>query len=53
MIEALATAIDSRDHYTGGHSFMVTQNAITIARKMELDDNQLDLIQIAGLLHDI
>ena len=52
-IEALATAVDSRDHYTGGHSFMVTQYALTIAQRLELDEEQLDLIQIAGLLHDI
>ncbi|MCE5249099.1 response regulator [bacterium] len=52
-IEALATAIDSRDHYTGGHSFMVTQYSIAIAERMGFDEKQLDLIQISGLLHDI
>ena len=52
-IEALATAIDSRDHYTGGHSLMVTQYALTIAQRLELNEEQLDQIQTAGLLHDI
>lgn len=52
-IEALATAIDSRDHYTGGHSYMVTQYAMTVAKRMGFNEEQLELIRVAGLLHDI
>jgi putative nucleotidyltransferase with HDIG domain len=52
-IEALATAIDSRDHYTGGHSFMVTQYALAIAARMGFDEKRLELIRVAGLLHDV
>ncbi len=52
-IEALATAIDSRDHYAGGHSFMVKQYSMTIAENMELDKDQLEVLEFAGLLHDI
>ena len=52
-IQALATAIDSRDHYTGGHSYMVTQYALKMAERVGLDEKDLELMQIAGLLHDI
>lgn len=52
-IEALATAIDSRDHYTGGHSYMVTQYSLLIAKKLGFGDDRLELIRIAGLLHDV
>lgn len=52
-IEALATAIDSRDHYTGGHSYMVTQYSLAIAGKMGFDAERRELIRVAGLLHDI
>jgi putative nucleotidyltransferase with HDIG domain len=52
-IEALATAIDSRDHYTGGHSYMVTQYSLSIAREMGFNEERLELIRVAGLLHDI
>ncbi len=52
-IEALATAIDSRDHYTGGHSYMVTQYSLAIAKEMGFDAERLELVRVAGLLHDI
>jgi len=52
-IEALATAIDSRDHYTGGHSYMVTQYALAVAKEMGFEGERLELVRVAGLLHDI
>jgi putative nucleotidyltransferase with HDIG domain len=52
-IEALATAIDSRDHYTGGHSYMVTQYALAVGGELKFDEEKLELVRVAGLLHDI
>jgi len=52
-IAALATAIDSRDHYTGGHSYMVTNYSLAIAKKMGFSESRLELIRIAGTLHDV
>lgn len=52
-IEALATAIDSRDHYTGGHSYMVTNYALAIAKKMGFGESRMELMRIAGMLHDV
>lgn len=52
-IEALATAIDSRDNYTGGHSNMVTRFACKIAERMGFDENQVETVRISGILHDV
>jgi len=52
-IQALATAIDSRDHYTGGHSYMVTQYSMKIAARLGFDEENLKLMEISGMLHDI
>jgi HD-GYP domain-containing protein (c-di-GMP phosphodiesterase class II) len=52
-IEALATAIDSRDHYTGGHSYIVTQYSMIIAKKMGFSKERIELVRLAGFLHDI
>jgi len=52
-IEALATAIDSRDHYTGGHSNMVTSYAVMIAEKMNFSEDRLEKVRMAGILHDV
>jgi putative nucleotidyltransferase with HDIG domain len=52
-IEALATVIDSRDHYTGSHSYMVTKYSLIIAQKMGFDEERIELIRLAGFLHDI
>ena len=52
-LEALARAIDARDHYTAGHSERVTEYTIALARHMQLPDKDVDVIRRAGLLHDI
>ena len=52
-IEALATAIDSRDNYTGGHSEMVTEYSLRIAEQLGFDEERLETIRVAGLLHDV
>ncbi|MGE5280385.1 MAG: HD-GYP domain-containing protein [Deltaproteobacteria bacterium] len=57
--QALAAAIDAKDHYTRGHTARVTQYSIAIARRMmELepgswDPKFMERLHIAGLLHDI
>jgi putative nucleotidyltransferase with HDIG domain len=52
-IKALANAIDARDPYTRGHSERVTEYAVKIAEKMNLDKMEIEFIRYAGLLHDI
>ncbi len=49
---ALSTTVEVRDPYTAGHQRRVTRLAIAIAKEMGLEES-IDLIRIAGLLHDI
>lgn len=41
------------DPYTAGHQRRVTQLACAIAREMNLSEEQIEAIRIAGFLHDI
>jgi len=52
-VNALASITEKRDPYTAGHSERVTQLACAIAVEMDLTDEQIDGIKVAGTLHDI
>ncbi|MEW6170309.1 MAG: HD domain-containing phosphohydrolase [Candidatus Omnitrophota bacterium] len=57
--EALASAIDAKDHYTHGHTERVTQFSMAIgkellkSRKIKVKADFLETLRIASLLHDI
>ncbi len=50
---SLAKAVDARDAYTGSHSERVGDLARQIARRLGLDEAQVDLIRLAASLHDL
>lgn len=52
-IRALAAAIDAKDHYTQGHSQRVTEYAVMIANHLSLPPKDIDMLEYAGILHDI
>ena len=52
-IRALAAALDARDPYTAGHSERVSGFSVMIGRQMELGDNEIDVLRLGALLHDI
>lgn len=56
-IETIASAIDAKDEYTGGHSDRVGQYAAILAREMaaDYDYSEEDIMRIhyVGLMHDI
>lgn len=52
-IEALAEAIEARDAHTYGHSRQVTRYAVRLAEELGLSGEELELIDYAGLLHDV
>ena len=52
-ITILAQAVELRDDYTGGHTQRVTRYATMLAEKLELPDDQIELIRMGGPLHDI
>lgn len=52
-VSVLAQAVELRDDYTGNHTQRVTRYATMLAEKLELPDDQIELIKIGGPLHDI
>jgi putative nucleotidyltransferase with HDIG domain len=50
---ALVATLDARDRYTAGHSAAVAIYARDIARRLGLDERQVQLAHLAGLVHDI
>jgi PAS domain S-box-containing protein/putative nucleotidyltransferase with HDIG domain len=52
-IDSLASAIEMRDPYTAGHQERVTGLARAIALEMGLGPEQVEAIEIAGVIHDI
>ncbi|MCL5959847.1 MAG: GAF domain-containing protein [Chloroflexi bacterium] len=52
-IRSLSKAIDARDPHTMGHSEMVARGAVLTGKKLGLSRDELELIECAGLLHDV
>jgi putative nucleotidyltransferase with HDIG domain len=52
-ITALAYALEAKDKYTSGHSQRVAEIAVAIAREVNLPEERVEKIKVAGLLHDI
>ncbi len=52
-ITALVGAVEDKDEYHKGYSAAVAQLAVKVAKKMNLPSEQIELLRIAGLMHDI
>ena len=52
-VKSLSTTVRFRDPYTAGHQDSVARLAAAMARRMGLDRDAVDGIQVAGQLHDI
>lgn len=52
-VESLALMVEKRDPYTSGHQRKVSELSTAIARKMNLSEETVQGIRIAGILHDI
>jgi len=52
-IGAITTIVQRKDPYTAGHQQRVSQLACAIAREMSLSSEQIRVIRIASLLHDL
>lgn len=50
---ALVAAIDKKDHYTSGHSERVGFLAKLTGRRMGITPNELRILEMSGLLHDV
>jgi HD-GYP domain-containing protein (c-di-GMP phosphodiesterase class II) len=52
-VRMLTAAIDAKDPYTRGHSERVSRYARAIARFMDLSEEEIERVYLAGLLHDV
>jgi len=60
MLTALALAVDSKDHFTQGHSQKVSNYAVALARALDdgsgrprLNEAEIEEMRLGGLLHDV
>jgi diguanylate cyclase (GGDEF)-like protein/putative nucleotidyltransferase with HDIG domain len=51
--EGLIRVVDAKDTYAGAHSQSVSRLVEGIARSMGLDDETVEQVRLAGLLHDL
>ena len=52
-ITALAYALEAKDKYTSGHSQKVADISVAIAKELDLPQESIERIRLAGLVHDI
>jgi putative nucleotidyltransferase with HDIG domain len=52
-ISTLSAIVDARHPLTAGHSLRVTEYSLLIAREMHLSENDIEVLRLAALLHDI
>lgn len=52
-ITTLADMVELRDRYTGGHTRRVTQYSTMLGEKLDLPEDQMELIRLGTPLHDI
>jgi putative nucleotidyltransferase with HDIG domain len=53
IIKTLCLAVENRDPYTAGHQRRVAELSMAIGREMKLQEDQLEELRVAALLHDI
>ncbi|MER7462064.1 HD-GYP domain-containing protein [Streptomyces sp. NPDC097981] len=52
-VRALVQAVDLKDRYTRGHGERVGQASAMIARELGMAEDRLEVVRIAGILHDV
>jgi putative nucleotidyltransferase with HDIG domain len=52
-IQVMVSVVEARDPYTAGHQLRVADLACAIATEMELSQEKIDGIRLAGSIHDI
>ena len=52
-VRALVASIEAKDEDTKGHSERVTRCALRIARALKTSEDDLETLELAGLLHDV
>lgn len=52
-LASLSNALGARDGYTEEHSERVARLAVELGRRLGLDEERLDTLRLAGLVHDV
>jgi hypothetical protein len=52
-IRTLVRAVETKDHYTRGHSERVSHASVMIAKVLGMGDDRLHALRYAGILHDV
>lgn len=52
-VETLRYTVEAKDPYTRGHSDRVSEYSVLIGKKLGLSDEELKILQVGGLFHDI
>jgi putative two-component system response regulator len=52
-LEALVNALEAKDAYLRGHSARIADLSAMVAAELGLNDGQVELVRVAGRLHDI
>lgn len=52
-VAALIQAVETKDHYTRGHSERVSGGSVLIGRQLRLADDKIKALRYAGMLHDV
>lgn len=50
---SLASVIEARDPYTGGHTWRVSQYAVKLGERVGLSEAELFIVNLGGLVHDL
>jgi putative nucleotidyltransferase with HDIG domain len=53
VIQAMSATVEKRDPYTAGHQKRAASLAASIASEMNLSEDEIKAIEMAGLIHDI
>lgn len=52
-IQSISLIVEMRDPYTAGHQKRVSELACAIARELKVDDERIEGLYMAGIIHDI
>jgi PAS domain S-box-containing protein/putative nucleotidyltransferase with HDIG domain len=52
-VKALSSVVEKRDPYTAGHQKRVAELAVALGKELGLDEERLEALRMASLLHDI
>ncbi|MEN6625363.1 MAG: HD domain-containing phosphohydrolase [Candidatus Sumerlaeia bacterium] len=52
-LNSLITTIEAKDPYTREHSQRVTDYAVALGKLLDLSDDEIEMLNFAGILHDI